>query len=166
MNTEELRNLQKPIKDRYREDPASALVKHTAKGTVQENIAFRVETHDGPVLAGLHPATGGTGELACAGDMLLQALVSCAGVTLGSVSTAMGITMRKGTVRAEGEIDYRGTMAVSKEVPTGFKSIRLIFDLDCDADPEKLQKLVQLTERYCIVYQTIAAGVPIISEIA
>jgi uncharacterized OsmC-like protein len=165
MTAEELRNMQRPLKEKYRESAETALVIHTAKGTLEENISFRVETHDSPVLAGLHPATGGTGELACAGDMLLQALVTCAGVTLGSVSTAMGIIIRKGTVRAEGEIDYRGTMAVSKEVPVGFKSIRLIFELDCDADPEKLQKLIQLTERYCIVFQTIAAGVPIISEI-
>jgi uncharacterized OsmC-like protein len=157
MNAEELRNMQRPLKDKYRTDPGSALVIHVAKGTIEENISFQVETHNGPVLAGLHPATGGTGLLACSGDMLLQALVGCAGVTLGSVSTAMGITIRKGIVKAEGELDYRGTMAVSKEVPVGFRSIRLIFELDCDADDEKIQTLIKLTERYCVVYQTIAS---------
>ena len=166
MNAEELRNMQLPLKDKYRADPGSALVIHVAKGTIEENISFRVETHNGPVLAGLHPATGGTGLLACSGDMLLQALVGCAGVTLGSVSTAMGITIRKGIVKAEGEVDYRGTMAVSKEVPVGFRSIRLIFELDCEADDEKIQTLIRLTERYCVVYQTIAASTEIESVIS
>jgi uncharacterized OsmC-like protein len=112
---------------------------------------------------GLHPAAAGTGELECSGDLLLDALVGCAGVTLGSVSTAMGITIRKGTVKAEGELDYRGTMAVSKEVPVGFRTIHLIFELDCDADEEKLQTMIKLTERYCVVFQTIASSTPIIS---
>ena len=165
MNAEQLRNLQRPLKEKYRAEPESAVIVHEAHGTVEENISFQVETHNGPVLAGLHPATGGTGLLACSGDMLLQALVGCAGVTLGSVSTAMGITIRKGIVKAEGEVDYRGTMAVSKEVPVGFRSIRLIFELDCEADDEKIQTLIRLTERYCVVYQTIAASTEIESLI-
>ena len=165
MTAEELRNIQRPVKDKYREDPGTALVIHKATGTVGEDITFNMHSRQGMITAGLHPASGGTGLLACSGDLLLEALIGCAGVTLGSVSTAMGITIRKGTISAEGELDYRGTMAVSKEVPVGFRHIRLIFDLDTDADEEKLQKLVQLTERYCVVYQTIAASTEITSSI-
>ena len=165
MNAEELRALQRPLKDKYREDPYSGLVVHKASGAVGEDISFHIDTGEGVVHVGLHPAAGGTGELGCSGDLLLNALVGCAGVTLGAVATALGITIRKGSVRAEGELDYRGTMAVSKEVPVGFRSITLIFDLDCDADEEKLQTLIRLTERYCVVYQTIAAATEIKSQI-
>lgn len=165
MDAEELRNMQRPLKEKYRAEPEAALVIHKARGTIRENISVEVETKGGSVLAGLHPAAAGSGQLGCSGDMLLEALVGCAGVTLGSVATAMGITIRKGIVKAEGELDYRGTMAVSKEVPVGFRSIRLIFELDSDADQEKLQTLVKLTERYCVVYQTIAAGTEIKSVI-
>jgi len=143
MNSEELRSIQRPIKDKYRSDPDSALVTHKAYGELTGNISTRIKTFEGTVEAGLHPNSGGTGLLACSGDMLLEALVGCAGVTLGSVSTAMGVTIRKGIIRAEGEIDYRGTMAVSKEVPVGFKSIRMIFELDCDAEDEKIESMMK-----------------------
>jgi uncharacterized OsmC-like protein len=165
MDAEQLRSLQRPLKDKYREDPGSGVIVHKAQGTVGDEISFKIESRHGIVEAGLHPAAGGTGNLACSGDLLLEALIGCAGVTLGSVSTAMGITIRKGTIRAEGELDYRGTMAVSKEVLVGFRSIKLIFELNCDADVEKLKTLIKLTERYCVVYQTIAASTEICSEI-
>jgi uncharacterized OsmC-like protein len=164
MKAEELRSLQRPIKDRYRAEPETALVIHKAYGTIGEDVSFNVQTRNGQVQVGLHPASGGTGLLACSGDMLLDALVGCAGVTLGSVSTAMGIVIRQCAIRAEGELDYRGTMAVSKEVPVGFRSIRLIFELECDADEEKIQTLINLTERYCVVYQTIASSTEIITS--
>lgn len=165
MTNEELRNLQRPLKDKYRSDPGSALVVHKAQGIIKENISVGLQTRHGEMLVGLHPAAAGTGELGCSGDVLLEALVGCAGVTLGSVCTAMGITIRKGIVKAEGELDYRGTMAVSKEVPVGFRSIRLIFELDCDADAEKIQTLIKLTERYCVVYQTLSGSTEIKSII-
>lgn len=166
MDAEQLRNIQRLLKDKYREDPDSGVVIHKASGTVGEDISFHIESRHGKVEVGLHPAAGGTGLLGCPGDLLLDALVGCAGVTLGSVSTAMGIKIRKGTVRAEGELDFRGTLAVSKEVPVGFRSIRLIFQLDTDADEEKLQTLIKLTERYCVVFQTIAAATEIKSSLA
>ena len=161
MTVDELRSKQRPLKDRYRNDPASALLIHESVGTLDEDVSFNVKTKNGTVKVGLHPYSGGTGKLACSADMLLDALVGCAGVTLGSVSTAMGLKIRQCTIRAEGELDYRGTMAVSKEVPVGFRAISLIYEIDSDADDEKLQTLINLTERYCVVYQTIASSTEI-----
>lgn len=157
MHTDQLKALQAPVKERYRADPARAAQTLRASGTfVGDGVTCRVDTFAGPVPAGLHPATGGDGSEACSGNMLLEALVGCAGVTLRAVATAMGLTMRAGTVHAEGDMDFRGTLGVSKEVPVGFQRIRLRFDLDTDATPEQLQTLVKLTERYCVVYQTLA----------
>ena len=156
MNLEELRASQAPLKARYKNEPESALVTLHAQGTpdTAEQIC-RVETFLGVVPAGLHPATGGSGASACSADMLLQALVACAGVTLGAVATSMGITVRGGRIEAAGVVDFRGTLGVSREAPVGFKSISLSFDLDTDAAPESLAKLLELTERYCVVYQTL-----------
>ena len=156
MNADELRSLQAPIKDRYRQSPETALVTLRAEGRIGEDITCKVETGKALVEAGLHPATGGDGLSACSGDMLLQALVGCAGVTLRAVATALGIQLRHATIRAEGDLDFRGTLGVSKEVPVGFKQIRLQFDLDTDASEEKLAPLLRLTERYCVVYQTLS----------
>ncbi|MBO9198711.1 MULTISPECIES: OsmC family protein [Niastella] len=161
MNAEDLKNLQSPLKEKYRNEPGTALITLKAQGNISEGISCNVETGKALVQAGLHPATGGTGMLACSGDMLLQALVACAGVTLNAVATAIGIEIKDGTVQAEGDLDFRGTLGVSKEAPVGFTRIRLSFNLDTDADEEKLQKLLQLTERYCVVYQTIKAGTSI-----
>jgi uncharacterized OsmC-like protein len=156
MNADELRALQAPLKERYREEPAGALVTLTASGTLDSQaIACRVETGRALVEAGLHPATGGTGLQACSGDMLLEALVACAGVTLRAVATALGIEVRAGSVRAEGDLDFRGTLGVSKETPVGFQEIRLGFELDTDAPSEQLDTLFRLTERYCVVLQTL-----------
>jgi uncharacterized OsmC-like protein len=156
-----LQALQAPLKERYREDPGAALVTLRAEGELgQDRIACKVETGRGLVDAGLHPATGGDGALVCSGDMLLDALVACAGVTLSAVATAMGLTVR-GAVRAEGDLDFRGTLGVSKEAPVGFQRIRLRYELEHDGDEEKLATLVRLTERYCVVYQTLAGGVPV-----
>jgi len=156
MNAEQLRALQAPVKERYRTEPASALKTLRAEGKLGlEEVSCRVATAGGPVAAGLHPAAGGVGDWACAGDMLLQALVGCAGVTLAAVATALGITVRGGTVRAEGDLDFRGTLGVSKDVDVGFKAIRLSFDLDTDASPEQVETLVKLSKRYCVVYQTL-----------
>jgi uncharacterized OsmC-like protein len=156
MNLEELRAAQAPLKARYKAEPASALVTLRAQGTPDVPAQLcRVETHIGVVAAGLHPATGGDGSAACSADMLLQALVACAGVTLGAVATSMGITLRGGRISAAGEVDFRGTLGVSREAPVGFKNITLSFDLDTDATPESLAKLLELTERYCVVYQTL-----------
>ena len=158
MNRQELREAQAPIKARYREGPTAALVTLTATGTLdRDDVACSVETHIGPVKAGLHPATGGDGTLACSGDMLLQALVACAGVTLRSVATAMDIPV-SGTVRAEGDLDFRGTLGVDREAPVGFEAIRLIFEISAPVSAEQLEKLLQVTERYCVVYQTLAGG--------
>lgn len=156
MNIEELRAAQAPLKARYKTDPASALVTLHGKGSVDvpEQIC-RVETFLGVAPAGLHPATGGDGSKACSADLLLQALVACAGVTLGAVATSMGITVRTGRISASGEVDFRGTLGVSREAPVGFKQITLGFELDTDASPEALAKLLELTERYCVVYQTL-----------
>ena len=164
MDTQELRNLQAPLKDQYRNDPESAVITLRAQGKVGESISCKVET--GRVLseAGLHPATGGDGTLACSGDLLLEALVACAGVTLSSVATAIGIKLNDATVMAEGDLDFKGTMAVSKEVPVGFKAIRLFFELDTNANEEELKTLLKLTERYCVVYQTLVAATPVESE--
>ena len=156
MNADELRALQSPLKERYREEPASARITLTAGGTLDPHgIACRVETGRALVEAGLHPATGGTGLQACSGDMLLEALVACAGVTLRAGATALGIEVRAGTVRAEGDLDFRGTLGVDKEARVGFQEIRLGFELDSDASPEQLATLFRLTERYCVVLQTL-----------
>ena len=155
MNADELRALQAPLKDAYRADPAQALVTLTAQGELDAGIACRVDTGRALVEAGLHPATGGTGLQACSGDLLLQALVACAGVTLRAVATALAIPVRRGAVHAEGDLDFRGTLGVSKEAPVGFRAIRLRFELDTDATPEQLASLERLTERYCVVLQTL-----------
>jgi uncharacterized OsmC-like protein len=156
MNTDELRALQLPLKERYREEPASALITLTASGTLDpQGIACRVETGRALVEAGLHPATGGSGLQACSGDMLLEALVACAGVTLRAVATALGIEVQAGTVRAEGDLDFRGTLGVAKDAPVGFQEIRLAFELDSTASAEQLATLFRLTERYCVVLQTL-----------
>ncbi|WP_019415443.1 OsmC family protein [Paenisporosarcina sp. TG20] len=155
MRIEELRELQAPLKDKYREEPQAAMITLHAEGTVGEGLTCSVKTGKALVEAGLHPATGGTGMAACSGDMLLEALVACAGVTLKAVATALEINLRGGTIRAEGDLDFRGTLGVSKEVLVGFSSIRLKFDLDTDASEEQLATLLKLTERYCVVKQTI-----------
>lgn len=161
MDSDSLRAAQTPIKERYRTEPEAALITLKASGNVddEEGVSCSVETGRALVKAGLHPATGGDGMLACSGDMLLQALVACAGVTLRAVATAKGIELRGGTVNAEGDIDFRGTLGVDREAPVGFKSIRLRFDLDVDASPEEVASLQKLTERYCVVYQTLANGI-------
>ena len=157
IDAEDLRAMQQPLKDAYRQDPAGALITLQARGELgEENISCSVETGRAMAVAGLHPATGGDGTLACSGDMLLQALVACAGVTLRAVATSLGIDVSGGTVRAEGDLDFRGTLAVAKDAPVGFTSIRLSFDLDTGASQEQLDTLLRLTERYCVVYQTLA----------
>jgi len=157
MDAEGLRAAQQPLKDAYREDPAGALITLRARGELgEENISCSVETGQAMAVAGLHPATGGDGTLACSGDMLLQALVACAGVTLRAVATSLGIEVAGGTVSAEGDLDFRGTLAVAKDAPVGFTSIRLSFGLDTGASQEQLDTLLRLTERYCVVYQTLA----------
>jgi uncharacterized OsmC-like protein len=156
MNVDQLRELQAPIKARYRDTPDAAVVTLRAKGEIgQENLACRVETGRALVEAGLHPASGGSGLQACSGDMLLEALAACAGVTLSAVATALGIDVRKGTVSVEGDLDFRGTLGVAKDAPVGFRAIRLQFDLDTDANEEQLASLLKLTERYCVVLQTL-----------
>jgi len=157
MQADELRELQRPLKQRYRDDPAAAVVTLRAEGRVGEGISCSVRTGRAFVEAGLHPATGGDGALACSGDMLLEALVACAGVTLSAVATALGIEVRGGTVRAEGDLDFRGTLGVDREAPVGFREIRMAIDLDTDADAERVATLTRLTERYCVVFQTLAA---------
>ena len=155
MNANELRSLQAPIKDRYRERPETASITLRAEGRIGEGVTCRVETGKALVEAGLHPATGGDGLSACSGDMLLEALVACAGVTLRAVATALGIQLRDATVQAEGDLDFRGTLGVSKDAPVGFQRIRLQFELDTDASEDQLATLLRLTERYCVVYQTL-----------
>ena len=155
MKAEDLRSIQSPLKELYREDPDAALITLKARGRIGEGITCKVETGKAAVDAGLHPATGGTGLTACSGDMLLEALAACAGVTLGAVATSIGVTIREGTVLAEGDLDFRGTLGVSKEVPIGFQRIRLYFDLETDASVDQLATLIRLTERYCVVYQTL-----------
>lgn len=159
MKPEELKRLQAPLKDKYRNEPETAMLTIKAKGTIGEGISCKVETGKALVEAGLHAATGGNGILACSGDMLLEALVACAGVTLSAVATSMGIELRAGTVKAEGDMDFRGTLGVSGDVPVGFKEIRLLFNIESDASPDKLETLLKLTERYCVVYQTLKNGV-------
>lgn len=158
MDAERLRALQAPLKSKYREDPAAARWTLHARGNLGcEGVTCRIETgKSAPIVAGLHPATGGGGEDACSGDMLLEALAACAGVTLRAVATAMGIPIRGGSVSVEGDVDFRGTLGVAKEVPAGFTEIRMRFDLDTDATPEQVANLIRLTERYCVNYQTLA----------
>lgn len=155
MNREELRAQQAPVKEKYKRAPESALITLRASGSLGTNVSCKVESAIGIVEAGLHPASGGTGEHACAAEMLLQALVGCAGVTLSAVATALGIEVRGASLRAEGDLDFRGTLGVSKAVPVGYRSIRLTIELDSDASPTERQKLIELTERYCVVYQTL-----------
>jgi uncharacterized OsmC-like protein len=161
MNAEELKALQAPIKDRYRSDPAAAVITLRAEARAADGIACRVDTGRALVEAGLHPATGGSGTQACSGDMLLEALVACAGVTLKAVATAIGIDLRNANIIAEGDLDFRGTLGVAKDAPVGFREIRLRFELDTDASAEQQKKLIELTERYCVVLQTIRKTPPI-----
>lgn len=156
MDATELRALQAPIKDRYRSAPEAALVTLTARGTLDDaSIACEVETGRALAVAGLHPASGGSGAELCSGDMLLEALVACAGVTLKAVATAIGVELRSGTVAAEGDLDFRGTLGVDKEAAVGFRAIRLSFDVDTPAPQEQVDQLLKLTERYCVVFQTL-----------
>ena len=164
MNSTELKALQTPLKEKYKSDPAAATIILKAEGKIGEGISCKVETGRALVNAGLHPATGGNGMLACSGDLLLEALVACAGVTLSAVSTSIGIEIKSGIVKAAGELDFRGTLGVSKEAPVGFKSIQLSFILDTNASEEQIQAIAKLTERYCVVYQTLARGVEIVSS--
>jgi uncharacterized OsmC-like protein len=162
MNSDELRALQAPLKERYREAPGAALITLHAEGRLGEGVTCKVETGKALAVAGLHPATGGSGLAACSGDMLLEALVACAGVTMNAVATALGLELRDATLRAEGDLDFRGTLGVAKGVPVGFQNIRLSVALDTDAPPEQIDTLLRLTERYCVVYQTLA-GSPTLS---
>jgi uncharacterized OsmC-like protein len=155
VNRDELRALQAPLKQRYREEPGAAVVTLRAEGSLGDGVSCSVETGRALVEAGLHPATGGTGALACSGDMLLQALVACAGVTLSAVATSLGIALRGARLRAEGDLDFRGTLGVAKDAPVGFREVRLLVELDSDASAEDRRKLLELTERYCVVYQTL-----------
>src|SRR5262252_8805977 len=162
MDAAELRAMQAPIKERYKTDPKAAVITLKAKGTLDDShIACKVETGRALAVAGLHPATGGSGLELCSGDMLLEALVACAGVTLKAVATALAIPLKSATVSAEGDLDFRGTLGVAKDAPVGFAQIRLRFDLDTDAPADKLDQLLKLTERYCVVYQTIRSGPPV-----
>jgi uncharacterized OsmC-like protein len=155
MEADELRSIQAPIKARYKERPDAAMITLSAQGRLGEGVTCNVHTGKALVAAGLHPATGGDGLSACSGDMLLEALVACAGVTLNAVATAIGVVIRSGTVRAEGDLDFRGTLGVAKDAPVGFQRIRLFFDLETGATEDELSTLVRLTERYCVVYQTL-----------
>ncbi len=162
MDAAELRAMQAPIKDRYKTDANAALITLKAKGSLDDTgIACKVETGRALATAGLHPATGGSGLELCSGDMLLEALVACAGVTLKAVSTALDIPLKSGRVFAEGDLDFRGTLGVAKDAPVGFRDIRLTFEVDTDAPQDKLDQLLKLTERYCVVYQTIKSGPPV-----
>lgn len=161
MDRAKLRALQAPLKARYRDNPGSAVVTLRAEGRIGEDVTCKIETGKAIVEAGLHPATGGDGLAACSGDMLLEALAACAGVTMSAVATSIGIGLRKGRVTAEGDLDFRGTLGVSKETPVGFRAIRLHFDLATDASPDEIETLLTLTERYCVVYQTLRTGPPV-----
>jgi uncharacterized OsmC-like protein len=163
---DELRALQAPLKERYRSDPHAALVTLSAAATLGEGLSCSVESGRAVAQAGLHPATGGDGSLLCSGDMLLEALVACAGVTLRAVATSLGVPVASGRVRAEGDLDFRGTLGVNREAPVGFSAIRLSFELDTDADQEQLATLRELTERYCVVYQTLASAPALSSTLA
>ena len=158
MDREQLREIQGPLKERYRENPAAGLVTLSAIGTLGEGVSCSIGSGKALAEAGLHPASGGDGTLLCSGDMLLEALAACAGVTMRAVATSLGIALAGGTVRAEGDLDFRGTLAVDRDAPVGFSSIRLSFDLDSDADEEQLATLLKLTERYCVVLQTLSSG--------
>lgn len=166
MTPDQLKALQAPLKARYRESPQAALITLRAEGALGEGVSCRVDTAKGLVEAGLHPATGGTGLQACSGDMLLEALAACAGVTLKAVATALGITVRGGRVKVEGDLDFRGTLGVDKAAPVGFRAIRLAFELDSDASAEQLDRLLALTERYCVVLQSLRQPVPTEAGIA
>ena len=167
MNANELRALQAPIKERYKNEPKAAYITLKAKGSLDDtNVACKVETGRALAVAGLHPATGGSGLELCSGDMLLEALVACAGVTMKAVATALDIPLKSASVSAEGDLDFRGTLGVAKDAPVGFAQIRLRFDLDTDASQDKLDQLLKLTERYCVVYQTIKNGPPVEVELA
>jgi uncharacterized OsmC-like protein len=161
VDRDQLRTLQAPLKERYKAEPDAALVTLSATGELGEGVACSVQTGRALAEAGLHPATGGDGSLLCSGDMLLEALVACAGVTLRAVSTSLGVPISSGRVRAEGDLDFRGTLGVDRDAPVGFSAIRLSFELDTDADEDQLATLTRLTERYCVVYQTLAGGVPV-----
>jgi uncharacterized OsmC-like protein len=161
MNSAELKKIQSPLKEKYRDNPESALITLKAKGKVGEGISCKVDTGRALIEAGLHPATGGTGMLACSGDLLLEALVACAGVTLSAVATAIGIEINDGHIQAEGDLDFRGTLGVSKEAPVGFRFIRLYLNITSNATTEQMETLINLTERYCVVYQTLSKGVPV-----
>ena len=165
MERDELRALQAPLKERYREEPDVAVVTLRATGSLGDGVSCSVQTGRALAEAGLHPASGGDGSLLCSGDMLLEALVACAGVTLQAVATSLEIPIRSGTVRAEGDLDFRGTLGVDKQAPVGFSAIRLTFDLDVDADDEQLATLTKLTERYCVVYQTLASAPQLTTEL-
>jgi uncharacterized OsmC-like protein len=166
MNAAELRALQAPLKERYRSAPEEAIVTLTAEGRLAEGVTCSVATAKVLVSAGLHPATGGSGFATCSGDMLLQALVACAGVTLNAVATSLGIELKGGRVRAEGDLDFRGTLGVAKDVPVGFRAVRLAFELDGDLSAGERDTLHKLTERYCVVYQTLAAPPPVTLSIS
>ena len=158
MNSNELKSLQEPLKNKYKSDPDAALITLKAKSKLGEGVTCKIETGKAMVEAGLHPATGGNGMSACSGDMLLEALAACAGVTLNAVATAIEFPLKDASIYVEGDLDFRGTLSVDREAPVGFKSIRLRFDLDTDADREKIDKLIKLTERYCVVLQTLSKG--------
>jgi uncharacterized OsmC-like protein len=166
MTPAELKALQGPLKDHYRSDPAAAVVTLRAQGRAGEGISCRVETGKALVEAGLHPATGGSGAQACSGDMLLEALVACAGVTLRAVATGIGVNLRDATITAEGDLDFRGTLGVAKDAPVGFRELRLRFELDADATDEQRATLIRLTERYCVVLQTLRAAPPVAVSVA
>jgi uncharacterized OsmC-like protein len=166
MNAEELRSVQAPLKEHYRRSPEKAMITLRAQGRLDEGVSCKIETGKRLVTAGLHPATGGSGIAACSGDMLLEALVACAGVTLRAVATALGITLRDATLHAEGDLDFRGTLGISKEVPVGFQNIRLRLILDTDAPQEQINTLLRLTERYCVVFQTLSRPPSISIEVA
>jgi uncharacterized OsmC-like protein len=158
MNSNELKALQEPLKNKYKSDPDAALITLKAKSTLGDGITCKIETGKAMVEAGLHPATGGDGLSACSGDMLLEALAACAGVTLNAVATATGFPLKDASIYVEGDLDFRGTLSVDREAPVGFKSIRMKFDLETDADDERVNKLIKLTERYCVVLQTLSKG--------
>lgn len=166
MDGDQLRALQAPLKERYKGEPEAAQITLAATGELGEGVACSVQTARAIAEAGLHPATGGDGSLLCSGDMLLEALVACAGVTLRAVSTSMGLAVTSGRVRAEGDLDFRGTLGVDRTAPVGFSAIRLSFELDTDADESQLETLTRLTERYCVVYQTLAGGPALSTSIA
>ena len=161
MDAAALKQMQAPFKERYRAEPEAAVITLKAEGAIGEGVTCSVQTAKALVEAGLHPATGGSGASACSGDMLLEALTACAGVTLNAVATALGVPLRSGRVRAEGDLDFRGTLGVAKDAPVGFKDIRLFFELDSDASEDQLATLIKLTERYCVVYQTLRHPPPL-----